>query len=256
LDMHARECALEHARQPQDEVACVGALRIVKRIPLTRGLFAIVDDDDYERLARFRWRALRAVNTWYATRGAGKYQVLMHREVLKTAAADIDHRDRNGLNNRRRNLRAAEHFENCHNRPGLGNVSGFKGVFPNRNGWMARIMVRKRLIYLGTFNTPAEAAHVYNNAAKRLVGEFAWRNKGAARRITARVRKVPIRKAVRSASGLKGVQRHRRKFRVRLCVNGGIERIGSFDTVVEAIIAYNAAAVKRFGLAAVLNPLP
>jgi hypothetical protein len=102
----------------------------------------------------------------------------MHRLILRVDAnTQVDHRDGNGLNNTRGNLRPATHAQNQHNsRLRKDNQSGFKGVHRQGNRWVARIRVDGEQKHLGSFRTPEEAARAYDAAALRLRGEYARLN--------------------------------------------------------------------------------
>lgn len=146
----------------------------MKFIPLTKGYFAIVDDDDYARLAVFKWH----VNKGYACRTNRK--ISMHRVVLNNfdMSMDIDHVNGNKSDNRKANLRIASRTLNLINRPGRGGTSTFKGVSWSwrQRRWRAQISVNRRKIYLGYFLDEVEAAMAYDAAAKQHCGEFAWTN--------------------------------------------------------------------------------
>lgn len=158
----------------------------MKEIPLTRGKVALVDDADFEGLSRFKWYAHKGTRTWYAHRNrqlnAGKQTtVLMHRQILGAVPGkEVDHRDGNGLNNQRCNLRLCEHAENGHNRcrKMAGGSSRYKGVSWNKRlgKWRADISVNWCQKYLGLFSDEGDAARAYNAAAVQFYGEFAALN--------------------------------------------------------------------------------
>ncbi|KOX53837.1 hypothetical protein ADL19_14780 [Streptomyces purpurogeneiscleroticus] len=90
----------------------------------------------------------------------------------------LDHEDRNGDNNRIKNLRPATQAQNMGNRSkGRNNRSGYKGVSfwtqDGREGWQAKIMVGKKQRHLGLFSTRELAFEAYMKAAKEAWGEFA-----------------------------------------------------------------------------------
>jgi hypothetical protein len=152
----------------------------MKRIPLTQGKFALVDDADYEALSRFKWYLQ---NDGYAARNVmtptGRGTELMHRRIAGAKHGDdveVDHRDVDKLNNCRGNLRSCARAENLRNYPKrIDNTSGFKGVTLRRETgkWRARIGFRNRYINLGTFDTAELAHEFYCLAADMLHGEFA-----------------------------------------------------------------------------------
>ena len=157
-----------------------------RRIPLTKGKYAIVDADDYYRLAGYKWHARKAYYTYYASRnsprrpGVKSKPILMHREVLTVAAGlVVDHINRNGLNNRKANLRPATFSQNNYNRrKNLKPTSSkYKGVYRHRHKkWRAMIKVNKKNMHLGSFDDEAEAARAYDEAARKYHGDFAVTN--------------------------------------------------------------------------------
>lgn len=152
----------------------------MKEIPLTQGEVAVVDDDDFQWLSQFKWHVERQGRMSYASRCPkyGKSPIYMHREILGAIPDDLvtDHKDCNGLNNRRSNLRLATRAQNVRNKRKLSNnTSGFKGVsWRGRDKrWRATIMVNYKHIELGLFKTKEDAAKAYRDAASRLHLEFA-----------------------------------------------------------------------------------
>lgn len=156
----------------------------MKTIKLTQNKIALVDDDDFERLSKFKWCAYRAGNTWYAQRYNGpRKTMLMHREVFNVKSC-IDHKNGNGLDNRKENLRVATTSQNARNkiknkqRNGKPCSSIFKGVSIHRPSgkWQAHINNGDGQKYLGLFTTQKDAAKVYDTNAYNLFGDFASLN--------------------------------------------------------------------------------
>ena len=105
----------------------------------------------------------------------------MHREILKCPKGlFIDHINRNGLDNRKNNLRVCSKSQNMMNTliP-KNNTSGYKGVSWSKRDkkWMAYIKIKNKFNNLGYFNIKEQAALAYNDAAKKYHGEFARLNK-------------------------------------------------------------------------------
>ena len=151
-------------------------------IELSGGHSTIVDDDDYDRLAEFKWSASTSqCGKVYASRavivGGVRTQVKMHREIMGAPeGVEVDHRDGNGLNNRRRsNLRLATGSQNRVNRTRV-NATGFRGVYKNGSRWRAEATMAGRVVRAGTFPTAREAATAYDTLARSLHGGFAVLN--------------------------------------------------------------------------------
>ena len=154
----------------------------MKQIALTQNKFAIVDDKDFEELNQFKWYAQKGNSTFYAVRSVynngGQTLIKMHRQILGLTDIKIhcDHKDHNGLDNQKSNLRECSNIENQRNRKSqIGSSSKFKGIYFNKltGKWLGQIMVGKERIYLGLFTDEFEAAEAYDNAAKEHFGEFA-----------------------------------------------------------------------------------
>ena len=161
----------------------------MKEIPLTQGKVALVDDRDYVNLMAIGpWHAAKGRNTWYAVRAFrdrsgkicrwGMHAVLLGVRGTKTV---VDHRNGNGLDNRRANLRRASQAQNQINRAGnlrSGSMaSKYRGVKLRRaRTWEADIRINGKKTFLGSFKTAEDAARAYDAAARQYHGEFARLN--------------------------------------------------------------------------------
>ena len=156
----------------------------MKKIPLSQGKFALVDDEDFEELNKYKWTAYGARDTFYAYRNPsinnGRKSIFMHRQIMNTPEGmQTDHADRNGINNQRKNLRIVTNSQNQMNKKRQSNnSSGFMGVdfHSGTKKYRARINKKGKQIHLGIFNTAKEAAHAYDAAARKYHGEFATTN--------------------------------------------------------------------------------
>lgn len=157
---------------------------MVREIPLTRGKVALVDDEDYERVAKFRWGVLYAKgNQCYARRATKRdgvfRNVLMHRFILDAPdGMTVDHINGDGIDNRRCNIRLATQQQNAWNSAvNADSTSGYKGVYPRSvRSFLAAIVHDGNRFDLGGFRTPEDAARVHDAAAVILRGDFAWTN--------------------------------------------------------------------------------
>lgn len=149
-------------------------------ITLSDGSIAFVDPDDYPLVSERAWHPQRDKNTIYARCSIGNKTVRMHRLIVGARAGEtVDHRDGNGLNNRRGNLRYATSQQNNANKSSRS-ASGFKGVHKGDRGrrWKAIITINYERRHLGYFDTPEAAAQAYDAAAIAAFGEFALTNAG------------------------------------------------------------------------------
>jgi hypothetical protein len=157
---------------------------MAKEIELTQGKVAIVDDEDYEWLNQWHWYAAKYGKTFYAARNEGtfplKKTIYMHCVIMNTPAGmRIDHKDLNGLNNTRNNLRNSTHAQNKQNAGKYSNnTSGYKGVSWHKRieKYTAQIVVNGKRINLGYFYDLKDAALAYDEAAKKYHGPFAKLN--------------------------------------------------------------------------------
>lgn len=160
----------------------------MKEIELTRGYKAIVDDEDYEKLSRYKWRVIIGRTTQYAERcewdNKEKKTItyLIHREILgldKCSNLQVDHVNHNGLDNRKENLRVCTRSQNSMNtqktKPGK---YGYKGVYLLGKSYRskpfgAQLRYGDKRYQLGTFFTVEDAARAYDKKARELFGEYA-----------------------------------------------------------------------------------
>jgi len=164
------------------------------KLKLTQNKEALIDEEDYENLSKFKWHARKGKtnNTWYAGRSFKKFKsksrggyriLLMHREILQPKKWEVvDHKNGNGLDNRRSNIRICTIQQNLRNAKAYaGSTSKYRGVswhkdstLKNGGKWCARITLGpKRTKRLGLFKTEIEAAKAYDKAAKQIFGEYA-----------------------------------------------------------------------------------
>ncbi len=146
----------------------------MKEIPVATGYVALVDDEDYATLSTFKWYHVKNRTTVYAyTRVHGK-QTPMHAMLVSKA----DHKNHNGLDNRRHNLRLTDgQSQNLMNmtKTTSPTSSKYKGVCWHKAAkkWMASIKLHQKPIYIGLFTQERDAAEAYNKSAQHLFGEFA-----------------------------------------------------------------------------------
>jgi hypothetical protein len=169
----------------------------MKLIQLTSGEFAQVDDEDFEYLNQFRWYCSIEKTNKYALRrlpiSEGGRLVRMHRVILglRNSKELCDHKDHNGLNNQKSNLRRATPQQNLRNRRknNSNTTSKYKGVYMvcaksnyrdkkyEYKYWKSTITINNKEINLGLypFNDTGErmAAQAYDNAVRNYYAEFA-----------------------------------------------------------------------------------
>ncbi len=151
-----------------------------------------MDAEELARLSQYSWHAHKANGKWYAARNVrigpeGKktktVKIRMHNFLL--SGMRVDHKNGDGLDNRRENLRVCNQQQNTSNsKKPITNTSGFKGVTwsKERNKWAAQIMVKQKHLHLGyfVFDDLEKAARAYDRAAIKYFGEFANLNFKAA----------------------------------------------------------------------------
>jgi len=158
------------------------------RIPLNHRKYAVIDAEDALRIAPYRWHAQCRDGIWFAARGewvgqgagASVRTVWMHRVILDAPpGVGVTHRNGDGLDNRKTNLRLCTRQQRgAKRRRNRNNTSGYRGVsYDAHSGrWKGVLRHGGRYLSLGYFATPEEAARAYDAAAREAFGEFAYRN--------------------------------------------------------------------------------
>lgn len=154
-------------------------------IPLSRGLFAIIDIADLSLVQHsgnwYSHRAQPGTEKYYAAKQVGgnkPKKLFLHNLIMNTPDhLVVDHKNGNRLDNRRSNLRLCTQKNNLANRKNR-NSTGFRGVRRQRSGgYQALIMSGNNMrLGLGTYSTAEEAGRAYDAAAKKMFGEFATLN--------------------------------------------------------------------------------
>lgn len=150
-------------------------------IELTRGKWAMVDVEDFERVNQFYWQAIPdQYGGYYARIAVDNMTTGMHRLVMNALESElVDHKNHDTLDNRKENLRRCNASQNnCNARPVRGGSSKYKGVHwsKRQEAWQAYIRKDGRSTHLGYFSLEKDAARAYNTEASNLFGEFAFLN--------------------------------------------------------------------------------
>jgi len=145
-----------------------GVYVTMKEIPLTQDKIALVDDDDYGELCKFKWHAYIGNNTWYAKRNSSmvsgkRHTIKMHTAIICTPLGmQVDHINGNGLDNRRENLRIVTCRQNGQNLH-IQKSSKYPGVSWNKNAkkWQSTIRIDGKKHHLGYSDDEFTAYSLY-----------------------------------------------------------------------------------------------
>lgn len=149
------------------------------RIPLGNEMYALIDAQDAELVGQYTWQAVRDCATWYARRDIclpGRRKKTQRMHTLITGWPFTDHRNGDGLDNRRANLRQATKAQNNRNRRKTVGRSRLKGVSLYQGRWRAQIKFAGRQTHLGSFANEDDAGRAYDAAAREHFGEFSALN--------------------------------------------------------------------------------
>lgn len=147
----------------------------MSKIPLKGEKFSIVDSDIFQKYGHLKWHQISggyvARNGKWINKKDGKREpsILLHRLIMGAKKGEeVDHIDKNVLNNTRSNLRLVSRSKNNQNRNIFkNNKSGYQGVVEKNGRWYAKINVNKKRIHLGGFNSPTLAHKAYLSAREK-----------------------------------------------------------------------------------------
>lgn len=234
----------------------------------------LIDDEDFEKISKYHWNISYVRGNWYVVSHVKGKQIKLHRLIMceSDPTVKIDHRNHNGLDNRKDNLRRATTMQNTRNvGPTKNNKTGYKGVYLYRsdnpdNRFCVRIRANGAKIFGGYFKTAIEGAEKYNELATKYHGEFAFlneinNNELLKAKATSRKRLSRYSKSQEKLkSGFHGVTiakgNRKRPYRVQFKINGKSTVIGYFESVIDAAMAYNQALIKYDGDLRKLNKIP
>ena len=149
-----------------------------RSIPLSQGLFAIVDTDKYDWLMQWKWYAHEVKFGYiYARRREKEKIISMHRQILNCKKGEhTDHINHNTLDNRITNIRKCTIAQNQYNAMPRKGTSKYKGVYHHRNKWHSEVIHKGKHYHLGWYESEIDAAKAYDTKALELFGEFAYTN--------------------------------------------------------------------------------
>jgi hypothetical protein len=168
----SKECEIQSKRIAPEPPPVSGA----RWISLTQGKFALIDEEDFKRVSQHAWCSAKGRSTWYAKsyfkQNGTRRSIKLHQFILSPKSGVlIDHKDQNGLNCRKENLRPATEAQNRMNTMKKLGQTKYKGVAILPNGkFRAMISYDNNYKYLGSFRTPEEAARVYDAKAREVHG--------------------------------------------------------------------------------------
>lgn len=154
----------------------------VIKIPLTQGKVALIDADDHQMASKYKWfynkrgYAARSIYKKLSKNNYWRGIIYLHREVLGNPSDDIDHINRNSLDNRKANLRLATTSQNLSNSNRKVGVSGYRGVHPEHKKWRITVQFKGIPYNGGLYDSVMEAAKKRDELALKIQGKFAKLN--------------------------------------------------------------------------------
>lgn len=234
------------------------------------GYKVLVDDEDYERISRYKWSVNKKSKNdiYFRTHqyvNGNRVTISLHRYIMGCKYRDgnrVDHIDHNTFDNRKCNMRLCTEQENNQNRrKPVTNTTGYKGVRVSTgdNRWGAVVAINDKNVRVGTYSSPEEAARMYDMLALKLHGEFACTNFPRERYTVEDIENAYTEAmkvcSCNNKSGYRGVCRHTQNptWVAKICVNRKTMHLGSFSTGILAAIAYDKKALELLGDKAKLN---
>lgn len=228
--------------------------------------YVIINKEDFIKIKDIRWQISKSGNTSYAVAFGRKQDgtqttIRMHRLIMGNPKYKVDHKDMNGLNNTRQNLRVASSAQNrANSKKPSTNTTGFKGVFycNTFKAYKVCLTYNGKSYYGGTFTNVLSAARKYNELALKYNGEFAGLNKFTEKQLQ-ELQKLPHKEGKRPKSNKYGyigigVDKDRpNKYKAVISINKKVIKIGNYATAIEAARAYDIAAIKHYGKTKAIN---
>ena len=236
-----------------------------------KGYDVQIDDEDWDKVKGYTWRISKKKNSNDVYIRAHQYvnnkrvDISLHRFIMGCIYGDnkmVDHINHNTLDNRKCNLRFCTGQENNQNRrKPVINTTGYKGVrvSTGTNRWGAVVSINRKNIRVGTYDSPEEAAHMYDMLALKLQGDFACTNFPKETYSLDKIEEAYLEAlkvcSCNNKSGYRGVSKHKRNgtWVSAICINRKTIYLGSFSTEVEAAKAYDKKALELLGDRAKLN---
>jgi hypothetical protein len=213
----------------------------------TKGEF-LIDSEDIDKIKNYTWWIGKNGYVYTKIYFENKSKIIYLSRLIMDANGneEIDHIDRNKLNNKKGNLRIADRVTNNANKSkvGLNYSSTYKGVLKVKGGWKARIGINNKEINIGTFTNEIAAANAYNFYAELYLGEYAFKNLCEVMDDWILHRRKYGNKTI-----FQGVTKREDKilpkpWQVYLNINGKRKCVGHFSTDLEAAKVYNEEALK------------
>lgn len=229
----------------------------MKKISLTQGKFAIVDDEDFESVNQYKWLARVSNEIWYAARGIrnGKktHLIHIHRFIMGLDSDNkyvIDHINHDGLDNRKINLRICTQKENTLNRRPKQISSTRKGVGLDAKNkkWRSFININQIYYHLGYFDTENEAGKMYDKVALAEFGEFACVNfprESYKKEDLITIKEILKARLENKTCNFVGVHKVRSKYRSSIRINKKLIHLGYFKNDIDAGKAYDSYIIKN-----------